>query len=371
MFSSSGARVGVSARRACKLERMSPGPNVWSRCVSSGWVVLLCMVLLGCSGTAPSVRAAPEQQQRCVYVPHRENADGARKEAMEAPRAGRRVVLVTVPAGAVPVEPLAPRSAPFLEGLSGERLGDGVPRGVLRLVPEGGTGVAAGVGSAAGEVVVVGGAVVAAVGSGLLVCLTAKAAANGEKTPIDIADEYYGTHFGDVKRWVQGPYPAQARPGAAPGVKPDKSDKKRLGRIYVTYRKLNETTHRYYAGRTSMVVDLTQSLALQAIAAVLLRDKNHHMDENAEPKNAAFADAQMDRFDVGSAIDYGQRYSMRWVAPALIPESPIAPRMPYAAWRRTIREADGFTTPPRSRGASFTLTRDISRCHAFTSQARS
>jgi hypothetical protein len=50
------------------------------------------------------------------------------------------------------------------------------------------------------------------------------------------------------------------------------------------------------------------SRAVKAIAAVLLRDKNHRMDENAEPKNAAFADAQMDRFDVGSAIDYGQRY---------------------------------------------------------------
>jgi hypothetical protein len=287
---------------------MPAGAKVWSRCVSRGWVVLLCMVLLGCADTAPSVRAAPEQQQRCVYVPRRESAARARKQAVEAPQAGMRVVLVTAPAGAVPVEPLVPRSAPSLEGLSGEGLGDGVPCGVLRLVPEGGTGAEVGAGSAAGEVVVVGGAVVAAVGSGLLVCLTAKTAANGEETPIDTADEYYGTHFGDVKGWVQGQYPAQARPGAAPEVKPDKSDKKRLGRIYVTYRKLNETTHRYYAGRTSMVVDLTQSLALQAIAAVLLRDKNHHMDENAEPKSAAFADAQMDRFDVGSAIDYGQRY---------------------------------------------------------------
>ncbi len=39
-------------------------------------------------------------------------------------------------------------------------------------------------------------------------------------------------------------------------------------------------------------------------------------------------------------------------------------------WRRTIREADGFTTPPRSCGASFILTRDISRCRASTSPGR-
>jgi hypothetical protein len=219
-----------------------------------------------------------------------------------------RVVLVAATAGAAPVEPLTPLSALPLEGLSGEGLGDGVPRGVLRLVPEGGPGAEVGAGGAAGEVVGVGGAVVAAVGSGLLVCLTARAAANGEKTPIDIADEYYGTHFGDVKGWIQGQYPTQASPGVAPKPEPDKSDEKRLGRIYVTYTKLNKTTHRFYAGRTSMVVDLTKSLALQAIAAILLCDKNHHMDESAEPENAAFADAEVDRFDVGSAIDYGQRY---------------------------------------------------------------
>ncbi len=272
-----------------------------------GWVVLLCMVVLGCSGTAPSIRSTPEPPQRCVYIPRRDGAAGARKEAVTAPQAGMRVVLVAATAGAAPVESLTPLSVPPLEGLSGEGMGDGVPRGV-RLVPDGGPGAKVGAGGAAGKVVVVGGAVVAAVGSGLLVCLTARAAANGERTPIDIADEYYGTHFGDVIGWVQGQYPTQASPGVAPNPEPDKSDKKRLGRIYVTYTKFNKTTHRFYAGRTSMIVDLTRSLALQAIAAILLRDKNHHMDESAEPENAAFADAEVDRFDVGSAIDYGQRY---------------------------------------------------------------
>ena len=276
--------------------------------MSRRWVVLLCMVLVGCSGTAPSIRSTSEQPEHCVYVPLRDGAAGARQEAVAAPQAGMRVVLVAAPAGAFPVEPLAPRSARPLEGLSGEGLGDGIPRGLLRLVPEGGPGVEAGAGGAAGEVVVVGGAVVAAVGSGLLVCLTASAAANGEKTPIDIADEYYGTHFGDVKGWVQGQYPTQASPGAAPKPETDKSDRKRLGRIYVTYAKLNTTTHRYYAGRTSMVVDLTESLRFQAALAVLLRDRNHHLDENTEPRGAAFMPAEVDRFDVGTAVDYGQRY---------------------------------------------------------------
>jgi hypothetical protein len=97
-------------------------------------------------------------------------------------------------AGASPVASPSPSPAPVLEGLSGEGLGNGIPRGVLRLVPEGGAGAEVGAGGAAGETVVVGGAFVAAVGSGLLVCLTARAALDGEKTPIEIADEYYGTH---------------------------------------------------------------------------------------------------------------------------------------------------------------------------------
>jgi hypothetical protein len=276
--------------------------------MSRGWVVLLCMLLVGCSGTAPSIRGAPEQTQRCVYVPRREGTAGSRTEAVPSAHAGMRVVLVAAAAGASPAAPLAPRSVPSLEGLPGEGLGDGVPQGVLRLVPEGGLAAEAGAGGAAGEVVVAGGAVVAAVGSGFLVCLTASAAAEGEKTPIDIADTYYGTHFGDVKGWVQGQYSTQAPPGAAPKLAPDESDQKRLGRIYVTYTKLNKKTRLYYAGRTSMVVDLSQSLELQAFAAVALRGKNHHLDENDEPRTTAFALADVDRFAMGTAVDYSRRY---------------------------------------------------------------
>ena len=272
-------------------------------------LVLLCLALVGCGGAAPSVRRAPDEQRRCVYVPSRDEAAGAWKKKVPSARADVHVVLVAATAGASPVAPPAPNPPPALEGLSGEGLGNGIPRGVLRLVPEGGAGAEVGAGGAAGETVVVGGAFVAAVGSGLLVCLTARAALDGEKTPIEIADEYYGTHFGDVKGWVQGQYPDVAPPpGAAPRSKPDESTGRRLGRIYVTYTKLNKMTHRYYAGRTSMIVDLTQSLALQAIAAVLLRDRNHHLDENAEPGGAMFGLAQTDRFDVGTAVDYSRRY---------------------------------------------------------------
>jgi hypothetical protein len=184
-------------------------------------------------------------------------------------------------------------------------MGNGVPRGALRLVPAGGTVAAGEAAIASGELVVIGGAVIAALGSGLLVCLTASAAADGEETPIDIADEYYGTHFGDVTGWVQGQYPP---PGTSPKPQPNENDKKRLGRIYVTYTKFNQSAHRYYAGRTSMVVDLTKSLPLQAVLAVLFRDQNHHMDENAEPQDDVFAAAEVDRFDTGNAVEYGQRY---------------------------------------------------------------
>jgi hypothetical protein len=271
-------------------------------------LVLLCVALMGCGGAAPSVRHAPDAQRRCAYVLSRDEADGAWKEEVSSARTGVHVVLVAA-AGASPVVPPAPSPAPALKGLSGEGLGSGIPRGVLRLVLEGGAGAEVGTGGAAGEAVVAGGVFVATVGSGLLVCLTARAALDGEKAPIEIADEYYGTHFGDVKGWVQGQYPSQVpSPGAAPEPKPDESARKRLGRIYVTYTKLNKKTHLYYAGRTSMVVDLSQSLELQARAAVFLREKNHHLDENDEPRTTAFALADVDRFAVGTAVDYSRRY---------------------------------------------------------------
>jgi hypothetical protein len=112
-----------------------------------------------------------------------------------------------------------------------------------------------------------------------------------------------------VKGWVQGQYPDVAPPPrGAPKLKLDEKGGKRLGRIYVTYTKLNKVTHRSYVVRSSMIFDSTQSRALQEALAVLLRDKNHHVDENSEPKGAVFADATVDVSDDGTAVDYSQRY---------------------------------------------------------------
>ena len=276
------------------------------RYVVARWLpVLLCLALVGCRGAAQYVRHVPDAQERCVYVPSFDEAAATGKEAHSD---GTRVHVLLVAAANSPVAPPAASPPPALEGLPGEGLGDGIPRGVLSLVLEGGSGAEIGAGGAAGKAVV-GGAFVAAVGSGLLVCLTARAALDGEKTSIEIADEYYGTHFGDVEGWLQGHYPdAAPPPGAASQLKPDEKAEKRLGRIYVTYTKLNKMTHNYYVGRTSMITDLTLPLQLQAALAVLLRDRSHHLDENAEPNDAVFREAEVDTFDVGTAVDYGQRY---------------------------------------------------------------
>jgi RHS repeat-associated protein len=54
--------------------------------------------------------------------------------------------------------------------------------------------------------VVTTGAGLAAAGSIFLVAETARAAIKGEETPIDIADKFYGTHFGNIYGWVTGAY---------------------------------------------------------------------------------------------------------------------------------------------------------------------
>jgi len=227
--------------------------------------------------------------------------------------------------------PRAPPSPPSLQGIVGEGMGNGLPRAVLRLVPEGAATVAeATPGVAMGEFVVAGGTLVATGGSVVLVCVTAKAALDGKQTPLDIADTFYGTHFGDLQGWIQGCYaprstaapPAPARapelkptsdphapPGTAPSSGKDRATR-RPGRIYVTYTKFNQTTRRSYSGRTSMVIDLNKNLETQADLAVASRDLNHHVnaDEQTEPKSPGFLPAVRDEFDVGTAVNYADRY---------------------------------------------------------------
>ena len=94
--------------------------------------------------------------------------------------------------------------------------------------------------------------------------------------------------------------------------KPDPDDdrkKERPGRVYVTYTKLNKETKLYYSGRTSMVIDLNKSHLAQALEAMKRRDRNHHIeDENPEPKDPAFDGARLDKYDVGTAVNYDDRY---------------------------------------------------------------
>lgn len=175
-----------------------------------------------------------------------------------------------------------------------------------------------------------GGTLVAVGGSVILVCFTTEAALNGNQTPLDIADTFYGTHFGDIQGWAQGCYASNltvhpdtapraselrptlwpnAPPGPNPGADKDRNTK-RLGRIYVTYTKSNRATKRAYSGRTSMVIDLDKDMEAQADLAVASRDLNHHLnkDENDEPKTPGFLPSVRDEFDVGTAVNYADRY---------------------------------------------------------------
>jgi hypothetical protein len=306
--------------------------------VPRSMALLTCLLLVGCSSTTRSVVPAADPTRYCVYAPSSDFAEeeqGGGSAAVPAPGAGS------------PKAPLRP--SPPLRGLPGGGAGDGLPRGMLRPVPPGSAAAAgAGTGAAAGKALVTGGAVVAAAGSVLLLCVTIKAVVDGKKAPIDIADRFYGTHFGDVSGWVQGRYSPEGSatprtieieilihqdpdgtvsvetsapapqpesvsfPRASPSGRPDaesaRESKKKRGRLYATYRKLNAKTNLYYSGRTSMVVDLSLPLRPQARLAVRFRDMNHHVDENIDSSSASFSDAELDVFDIGTAIDYDQRY---------------------------------------------------------------
>ncbi|MFY0525888.1 hypothetical protein ACN28I_22985 [Archangium gephyra] len=303
--------------------------------------------------------------------------------------------------------PQAPAPPPPLQGIVGGGLGDGLPRAVLRLVPQGATTAAeTATGATTGKTLLAGGALMAAGGSVVLVCLTLKAALDGRQTPLDIADTFYGTHFGDLQGWIQGCYAPkdtvlQGTPARTPELKPTSDphspgspdpgadkDTRRPGRIYVTYTKFNRTTRRSYSGRTSMVIDLNKDLEAQANLAVASRDSNHHInqDENDEPKIPGFLPAVRDEFDVGTAVNYASRYvdvaywRIRGREQQLIDFHGVlnptvkhrtVPRTSSAAWRKIIRWESCSTMLPRSTGGSSTPTPEIERwAKTITRQAR-
>jgi hypothetical protein len=275
--------------------------------------LLTCLLMVGCSNTTRSVLPATDQTRYCVYVPSSDFADAEEGGAWAA---------VPAPGAGSPTAPLRP-SPPPLRGLPGGGGGDGIPRGMLRPMPQSGAAAAgAGTGAAAGEALVTGGAVIAAAGSVLLLCITVNAIVDGGKTPIDIADRFYGTHLGDISGWVQGRYtsndtayahaieveiiigrvldgeatvaihalnkePASAshpRPRASLDSETIKDNKR--GRIYATYTKFNKRTSLYYSGRASMVTDLNPNIPLEFLArlAIQLRDANHHLMKMMNPK---------------------------------------------------------------------------------------
>ncbi|MFE4824124.1 SpvB/TcaC N-terminal domain-containing protein [Streptomyces sp. NPDC056704] len=94
-----------------------------------------------------------------------------------------------------------------------------------------------------------------------------------------------------------------------PKIKEKEDDRgPRMGRVYVTYFKFNTDTGLFYAGRTSMEVDLNRPIEEQALEAIANRDRNHHADETREPVGAGFTGAFLDRYAVGLAAEYDERY---------------------------------------------------------------
>ncbi|MBP9903384.1 MAG: hypothetical protein KBH45_18135 [Verrucomicrobia bacterium] len=76
----------------------------------------------------------------------------------------------------------------------------------------------------------------------------------------------------------------------------------------MTYTKYNKTTKRYYSGRTSAEIDLNLPWGPQAEAAVRARHANHHVDESDEPQDPSFGPATIDKYFVGFAVNYKDRY---------------------------------------------------------------
>lgn len=105
-------------------------------------------------------------------------------------------------------------------------------------------------------------------------------------------------------------YP-ETYPQPVPETEEEKKKQPQLRRIYVTYTKKNTATGMMYSGRSSMVIDLSKNIPLEqwANAAVAARDANHHIEDEApEPKDPTYTQAKLDKFAVGRAVNYSNRY---------------------------------------------------------------
>lgn len=111
--------------------------------------------------------------------------------------------------------------------------------------------------------------------------------------------------LGEVRRLQSEPFPL---PDPEPAPDERRKRQPKPGRVYVTYTKYNSKTGLYYSGRTSAAIDLNLPWLPQAEAAVRARDANHHVDERGEPQDPDFGPATLDKFTVGYAADYSQRY---------------------------------------------------------------
>ena len=73
-------------------------------------------------------------------------------------------------------------------------------------------------------------------------------------------------------------------------------------------RTRHQMSGRTYSGRTSAIIDLSQDWEAQAWAAVSARHGDREPTQEPEPSASGFDKAKLDRYTVGLAIDYGQRY---------------------------------------------------------------
>jgi RHS repeat-associated protein len=120
---------------------------------------------------------------------------------------------------------------------------------------------------------------IAAVGSALLLGFTIAAFVNDEPTPIDVADKFYGTHFGDIAGWVAGDYAKKPVSGPVASRRDDAKERREF-RAWVTQKIMS--------GCNGAVHPLRNIL-----------------NEQGEPYNAASKASEEPIFDAGHPLSAG------------------------------------------------------------------
>jgi RHS repeat-associated protein len=188
---------------------------------------------------------------------------------------------------------------------------------------------------------------VAVAGSAVLVGFTIDAAVKGEPTPIDVADKFYGTHFGDIYGWVTGQYAKKPAAGLVASSRDDAKERREFrqwavsrimdgcnGKVHPLRNILDAQGKPYNAASKASEMPIWDAGHLKSAhgggRAMGMEDSSFNREEGFtdERQGVVFVKQHIDICGVSVEL----RTAQRWESAGLIPAGTVASSPVSGGW---------------------------------------